>query len=210
MPNNGIHKYQPTDNGYGAINAIVAKSIIDKSKLPVIFGTNRSFVKTASAAAAAAAAPQAAAALGPITLREWLARTVGQGTLRGVVTGIGLPIAAAITLWGLLKAISGRVADVGSKVYRVGKQVFLEDNTKPSGLAGILSSIGPGDVLGAAGLGLALYNIVKKYKEKEKKPGEKTDILKDYWPALLGLGAAGLGFWPRISELIGPANPPKK
>jgi hypothetical protein len=55
-----------------------------------------------------------------------------------------------------------------------------------------------------------LYNIVKKYKEKEKKPGEKTDILKDYWPALLGLGAAGLGFWPRISELIGPANPPKK
>jgi hypothetical protein len=201
MLKNGINKRLHTDNSYEVISTVIGGSIIDNSKLPVIFNANKPFTKTASMASLVKR--------GPITLPEWFARTVGQGTPGGIAAGIGLPAAALLTLASLAKAVLGKLYEFGTGVYRVGKQVFIGEEDKPLfKMPDALSGIGPGDILGAAGLGLALYNIVKKYKEK--KEGKKTELLKDYWPALLGLGAAGLGFWPRISGFLGSDNPPKK
>jgi hypothetical protein len=59
----------------------------------------------------------------------------------------------------------------------------------------LLGSITLPDIVGAGGLGLVLYDLLRKRK---KAPGESSNVLADYWPTILGLSAAGLGFAPRI------------
>jgi hypothetical protein len=65
----------------------------------------------------------------------------------------------------------------------------------PGFFANLLGSITLPDIVGAGGLGLVLYDLLRKRK---KEPGEASNVLADYWPTILGLSAAGLGFAPRI------------
>jgi hypothetical protein len=116
-------------------------------------------------------------------------------------------------LWGSLgragrigvgaTAAAATLATLGYLLYRMfsgggdaaASAVGPEAGAGPSPFGNILGSITLPDIVGAGGLGLVLYDLLRKRK---KAPGESSNVLADYWPTILGLSAAGLGFAPRI------------
>jgi hypothetical protein len=100
-------------------------------------------------------------------------------------------------------AATAALATLGYLLYRMfsgggdtaAAAVGPEAGAGPSPFGSLLGSITLPDIVGAGGLGLVLYDLLRKRK---KAPGEASNVLADYWPTILGLAAAGLGFAPRI------------
>jgi hypothetical protein len=100
-------------------------------------------------------------------------------------------------------AAAATLATLGYLLYRMfsgggdaaASAVGPEAGAGPSPFGNLFGSITLPDIVGAGGLGLVLYDLLRKRK---KAPGESSNVLADYWPTILGLAAAGLGFAPRI------------